>query len=116
MKIDVILEVVELIDKILMDSIDLCKVVGILLDNVVEVVLICENLVIWIVFVKKGDSIIIVFVNSLLVNMLLIYKIFEEGFFIKGEGCGLGFVSLWEIMKKYLYVVLDMKVIDREVI
>ncbi|ODC71721.1 hypothetical protein BB622_08560 [Listeria monocytogenes] len=99
-----------------MDSIDLCKVVGILLDNAVEAALTCENPVIRIAFVKKGDSIIIVFANSLPVNMPPIYKIFEEGFSTKGEGRGLGLASLREIMKKYSHVALDTKVTDREVI
>ncbi|CUL80088.1 Accessory gene regulator protein C [Listeria monocytogenes] len=116
LKIDAILEVVEPIDKISMDSIDLCKVVGILLDNAVEAALTCENPVIRIAFVKKGDSIIIVFANSLPVNMPPIYKIFEEGFSTKGEGRGLGLASLREIMKKYSHVALDTKVTDREVI
>lgn len=116
LKIDAILEVVEPIDKISMDSIDLCKVVGILLDNAVEAALTCENPVIRIAFVKKGDSIIIVFANSLPVNMPPIYKIFEEGFSTKGEGRGLGLASLREIMKKYSHVALDTKVTNREVI
>ncbi|MBC2019057.1 sensor histidine kinase [Listeria seeligeri] len=116
LKIDAILEVVEPIDKIAMDSIDLCKAVGILLDNAVEAALTCENPVIRIAFVKKGDSTLIVFANSLPMNMPPVYKIFEEGFSTKGEGCGLGLASLREIMQKYSHVALDTKVTNREVI
>ncbi|MEE9753765.1 sensor histidine kinase [Listeria seeligeri] len=116
LKIDAILEVVEPIDKIAMDSIDLCKAVEILLDNAVEAALTCENPVIRIAFVKKGDSILIVFANSLPMNMPPVYKIFEEGFSTKGEGRGLGLASLREIMQKYSHVALDTKVTNREVI
>lgn len=116
LKIDAILEVVEPINKIAMDSIDLCKAVGILLDNAVEAALTCENPVIRIAFVKKDESMLIVFANSLPNNMPPIYKIFEEGFSTKGEGRGLGLASLREIMQKYSHVTLDTRVTNREVI
>lgn len=116
LKIDAILEVVEPVNKIAMDSIDLCKAVGILLDNAVEAALTCENPAIRIAFVKKDESMLIVFANSLPSNMPPIYKIFEEGFSTKGEGRGLGLASLREIMQKYSHVALDTRVTNREVI
>ncbi|WP_239253871.1 sensor histidine kinase [Listeria ilorinensis] len=116
LKIDAILEVVEDISEINMPSVDLCKVVGILLDNAVEAALESKNKTIRLAVVKKQDSTLIVFANSIPDNMPPIYKIFEEGFSTKGSDRGLGLASLRDTLQNHPNVALDTKVTDREFI
>nr|WP_232057813.1 GHKL domain-containing protein [Listeria sp. PSOL-1] len=114
LKIDAIVEVVEKIDHINMKSIDLCKVVGILLDNAVEAALESKNRVIRLACVKKANSVLIVFANSIPEKMPPVYKIFEQGFSTKGERRGLGLSSLRDTLQDYSNVSLDTKLTDSE--
>nr|WP_088810138.1 MULTISPECIES: GHKL domain-containing protein [Listeria] len=116
LKIDAIVEVVEEIDKINMPSIDLCKIVGILLDNAVEAAAESKDPFIRLAVVKREDSVLIVFANSIPENMPPVYKIFEEGFSTKGDARGLGLASLRETIQKYSNVTLATKLMDREFI
>ncbi len=116
LKIDAIVEVVEEIDEINMPSIDLCKIVGILLDNAVEAASESIDPFIRLAVVKREDSVLIVFANSIPDNMPPVYKMFEEGFSTKGDARGLGLASLRETIQKYSNVTLATKLMDREFI
>lgn len=116
LKINAMVEVVEEIDEINMPSIDLCKIVGILLDNAVEAASESKDPFIRLAVVKREDSTLIVFANSVPENMPPIYKVFEEGFSTKGDGRGLGLASLRETIQKYPNVTLATKLMDREFI
>lgn len=116
LKVDAIIEVVEPIEKINMDMIDLCKIVGILLDNAVEAALLCEKPFIRVAVVKQEASTVIVFANSLPAEIPPIYKMFEEGFSTKGVNRGLGLSTLREVIQGYSNVTLDTRITKREVI
>lgn len=116
LKIDAIVEVVEKINHINMKSIDLCKVVGILLDNAVEAAQASKVKSIRLACVKKADAILIVFANSVPDDMPPIYKIFEQGFSTKGDKRGLGLSSLRDTLQGYSNVSLDTKLTDCEFI
>ncbi|EUJ30998.1 accessory gene regulator protein C [Listeria floridensis FSL S10-1187] len=116
LNIDAIVEVVEGIDKINMPSVDLCKAVGILLDNAVEAALESDNPTIRVAIFKKEEATEIVFANSVPANMPPLYKIFEDGFSTKGTNRGIGLSSLKETLQKYPNVTLDTKLSEREFI
>ncbi|EUJ28599.1 Sensor protein CitS [Listeria grayi] len=116
LKVDAIIEVVEPIEKINMDMIDLCKTVGILLDNAVEAALLCEKPFIRVAVVKQEESTVIAFANSLPAEIPPIYKMFEEGFSTKGTNRGLGLSTLREVIQGYSNVTLDTRITEREFI
>lgn len=116
LKVDAIIEVVEPIEKINMDMIDLCKTVGILLDNAVEAALLCKKPFIRVAVVKQEESTVIAFANSLPAEIPPIYKMFEEGFSTKGINRGLGLSTLREVIQGYSNVTLDTRITEREFI
>jgi two-component system sensor histidine kinase AgrC len=105
--IDVFIDIAEPIEKIDMNVIDLCRVVGILIDNAVEATLNCDKPSLKIGFVNKKNSVIIVVINSYHGDMPPLSKIFQKGFSTKGENRGLGLSNLKEIINNCKNVSLD---------
>lgn len=107
--IDVLVDIVEPVDKIDMDIIDLSRTIGILLDNAIEAAIECEKSWIKLTFIQKENFVLLVFINSCVERTPQIYQIFEKGFSTKGENRGLGLYNLKEIINKYPTVSLDTK-------
>jgi two-component system sensor histidine kinase AgrC len=105
--IDVFIDIAEPIEKIDMNVIDLCRVVGILIDNAVEAALNCDKPSLKIGFVNKKNSVIIVVINSYSGDIPPLSKIFQKGFSTKGENRGLGLSNLKEIINNCKNVSLD---------
>lgn len=103
-------EVYKKIDQINMDSIDLCRAVGILLDNAIEAVMGTEDPTIRVAIIQKKDAIVLVFANNLPEDSPPVHQFFDEGFSTKGENRGLGLSTLKKTLKKYPNVSLDTKV------
>ncbi|MBC2676426.1 sensor histidine kinase [Listeria booriae] len=103
-------EVYKKIDQINMDSIDLCRAVGILLDNAIEAVMGTEDPTIRVAIIQKKDAIVLVFANNLPEGSPPVHQFFDEGFSTKGENRGLGLSTLKKTLKKYPNVSLDTKV------
>lgn len=103
-------EVYKKIDQINMDSIDLCRAVGILLDNAIEAVMDTKDPTIRVAIIQKKDAIVLVFANNLPENSPPVHQFFDEGFSTKGENRGLGLSTLKKTLKKYPNVSLDTKV------
>lgn len=103
-------EVYKKIDQINMDSIDLCRAVGILLDNAIEAVMDTEDPTIRVAIIQKKDAIVLVFANNLPEDSPPVHQFFDEGFSTKGENRGLGLSTLKKTLKKYPNVSLDTKV------
>lgn len=84
------------------DMIDLCRILGILLDNALEETkkIKRKKPVIKICFVNRETSTIIVVMNNYEESLPPIHKIFEEGFSTKGDNRGLGLSNLKEIVDK----------------
>ena len=110
--IDVILEIVEPIDKIDMDIIDLSRCLGILLDNAIEASLSSEKKRLNIAFIKKNSSILIIISNTFKGVIPPLSKIFKTGFSTKGKNRGLGLSNLSEIMNNYSNTTLDTSISD----
>lgn len=107
--IDVLVDIVEPVDKIDMDIIDLSRTIGILLDNAIEAAIECEKSWIKLTFIQKENFVLLVFINSCVERTPQIYQIFEKGFSTKGDNRGLGLYNLKEIVNKYHTISLDTK-------
>lgn len=99
--IQVNVDVVEDISFPSMDMIDLCRVVGILLDNAIEGAAETEEPLVELGLIKKENSRLIVITNTCKKPEVSIYTLYKEGFSTKGEDRGLGLSNLKDIINKY---------------
>lgn len=105
--IDVFIDIMEDIKRIDMDIVDLCRIVGILIDNAIEAALISTNRSLKVALVNKNSSTIIAIINSCPENTPPIYKLFQKGFSTKGQNRGLGLSNLKELISHYNNISLD---------
>lgn len=106
--IDVIIDIIEDIKKVDIDIIDLCRAVGILLDNAKEAAELCKVPTIKFGIITRKNSIIFVIINSCPEDVPPIFKIFQKGFSTKGKNRGLGLHTLKEMVdKKYNNITLN---------
>lgn len=108
--VDAQVEVYKRIDEMNMDSIDLCRVTGILLDNAIEAVVETADPTVRVAIIQKKEAIVLIFANSLPEDSPPIHHFFEEGFSTKGENRGIGLSTLKKTLKKYPNVSLDTKI------
>lgn len=91
-----------------MKCLDLCRLIGIFLNNAIESSLLCANKFVDIGIIKNDSEIIIVIINSCKDSCPPVYKLYEDGFSTKGTGHGLGLASVKEMIdKKYSNVLLN---------
>ncbi|AVK48513.1 hypothetical protein AXY43_10955 [Clostridium sp. MF28] len=95
--IDLFIDIMEPIQFIKMDIIDLCRSIGILLDNAIEAAILCKVPSVKIGIINKKNSTCILIINSCLDDTPPIYKMFAYGFSTKGSNRGCGLSNL----KKY---------------
>ncbi|MBU3156324.1 GHKL domain-containing protein [Clostridium estertheticum] len=115
-EINVFIDIMEPIEDINIDIIDICKILGIILDNAIEASGDCENPIIKFAIINKKRSVIIIVINQCLENTPPIYKLFEKEFSTKGKNRGLGLNNLKEIINSYNNVSLDTSIKDNEFI
>lgn len=102
LNIDIKVEIVEDIKNIAMNIMDLCRIIGILLDNAIEAAEICEYPKLHVCLVNKDNYVTIVIENNFFGQKPKIHKIYEEGYSTKGKRHGLGLYSVKQIIdKKY---------------
>ncbi|MGN7415963.1 GHKL domain-containing protein [Paenibacillus sp. SAF-068] len=107
LNIDAVIEVIEPIEHINMDSIQLCRCVGILLDNAIEEAIHCDEPIVTLALIRNERGILIVVMNSCREETPELYKLFEKGFSTKGNNRGLGLSNLKEIVSQCKGVALD---------
>jgi two-component system sensor histidine kinase AgrC len=90
-----------------MDIIDLCRVMGIWLDNAIEAARESDNPMIKIGIIKKESTTYVVVSNSVK-SMPPLYKLREKGFSTKGDRRGIGLQSVREVLNTYDYIVNDL--------
>lgn len=112
LKIDANVEVVEPVEHINMEPVNLCRCVGIILDNAIEEAIHCERPFVHVALVKRGGSTLIVVSNSSRPTTPELHKIYEKGFSTKGENRGLGLNNLREIVASCNNVTLDTQILD----
>lgn len=96
----VIIEVPEVIATLNMEEIDLCRSLGIILDNAIEETETQENGQINIGLIKRTQSVIIVVMNTCKEPMNL-HQISVNGYSTKGKNRGLGLANFKEIVSRY---------------
>lgn len=116
LKIDAVIEVVEPIEQVSMDSVQLCRCLGIILDNAIEEAVQCEMPSVRVAVIKQEQSVLIAVTNSCRNNTPELYKIFERGFSTKGTNRGLGLSNLKEIVAKSESATLDTQIANGEFI
>ncbi len=94
------LEVWEPISKICMPVRDLCRAVGILLDNAAEAVAGMKKPSFTCIFVT-GEECTTIIVKNLVSHPVKIAEIWKEGYSTKGQGRGLGLASYRRIIASY---------------
>ncbi|RLL42891.1 GHKL domain-containing protein [Oceanobacillus piezotolerans] len=112
--IDISIEAVDPIEQIKMDSISLCRCLGIILDNAIEETANHENSKITIAFIKKEKSILIVVVNTISGEIPKLSKLFKKGYSTKGENRGIGLGNLKELTSSYENITLETKIEGRQ--
>ncbi|MDF9843916.1 two-component system sensor histidine kinase AgrC [Paenibacillus sp. PastF-1] len=105
--IDAVVEAVEPIEAINMDSVKLCRCLGIILDNAIEEAVKCEASNLRVALVKRSGGLLIAVANSCQPDGPELHQIFEKGFSTKGMGRGLGLSNLREIVSQCAGVTLD---------
>ncbi|MDR3596034.1 GHKL domain-containing protein [Clostridium sp.] len=114
--VNVFIDIMEAVEFINIDIIDLCRIIGILLDNAIDAALLCESPSLKIGIINKKNSIIILIINSCLKENPPIYKMFESGFSTKGSNRGLGLSNLKEIVNNYKNISIDTSIQNEEFI
>ena len=106
--IDALVEVSDDINNVPVDILDLCRILGIFLDNAIEAASMSPNKFIHFAAITTDSEIIFVIRNSCPKNTSPIYKLYEEGFSTKGKNRGLGLTSIRNLIdEKYENILLN---------
>lgn len=105
--IDVLIDIQKPIEKINMDIIELCRCIGILIDDAVEAAIKCPKPSVKITIFNKNTSVFLAIINNYADEIPSIYKMFQKGFSTKGKNRGLGLSNLKEIIEKYNNITLE---------
>lgn len=100
--IHVELDIVDEIQEVPIDMLDLCRMLGVFLDNALEAALHSDRKYIGISFIRYEKNLNVIVANSLAPDPLPpIAKMSQKGFSTKGEGRGLGLYSVHTLLEKY---------------
>lgn len=100
--IHVELDIVDEIREVPIDMLDLCRMLGVFLDNALEAALHSDRKYIGISFIRYEKNLNVIVANSLAPDPLPpIAKMSQKGFSTKGEGRGLGLYSVHTLLEKY---------------
>lgn len=105
------IEISENITKLSIDTLDICRIIGILFDNAIEGTLLCEEKLIHFAVIKVDTNTIFVINNTCVESLPPIYKLYEENFSTKGEGHGIGLKTVRDIINNdYNNVLINTKI------
>lgn len=105
--IPISIEVPELIDHIEMNTVDLSRIIGIIIDNAIEASEELEDALIRIAFINVETSVMFIVMNKCKENMPKIHELFQDSFSTKGDNRGLGLTTLKDITDTTENVLLD---------
>ncbi|AYD39712.1 GHKL domain-containing protein [Clostridium fermenticellae] len=111
--IEVKLEILDNICDISMGVIDICRIIGVLMDNAIEGTELTDNKKIHIAVIKNECATIFFIKNSCIKDTPKIYEIYQEGFSTKGYNRGIGLKTVRSIIdSKYSNALLNTKIKD----
>ena len=105
--IPISIEVPELIDHIEMNTVDLSRIIGIIIDNAIEASEELEDALIRIAFINVEKSVMFIVMNKCKEDMPKIHELFQDSFSTKGDNRGLGLTTLKDITDTTENVLLD---------
>lgn len=105
--IPISIEVPELIDHIEMNTVDLSRIIGIIIDNAIEASEELEDALIRIAFINVETSVMFIVKNKCKEDMPKIHELFQDSFSTKGDNRGLGLTTLKDITDTTENVLLD---------
>lgn len=95
------IDIVETIDFSHCKAIDLCRVLGILLDNAIEGTKNVERPKLEIGFIRRENAKMIVIQNTCDADSFALNCIYQKGYSTKGDNRGIGLSNLKEILRQY---------------
>lgn len=107
MKIDANIEITEKIDKINMKSVDLVRIMGILLDNAIEACQECEKPSFSLSIIKMNKDVTFIVKNTYVKHDIDYSKLGSLGMSSKGERRGTGLYNIKTITNAYDNVIMD---------
>lgn len=114
--IDVSFEASENIKDISMDIVDFIRILGIILDNAIEELLVLEKGRLLVGLFKDVSATVCIVQNTCRTTIPSIHQLREIGFSMKGEKRGFGLSSLEEITSKYQNVALKTSIFENQFI
>ncbi len=106
------IELIEDINSLPISNLDICRIVGILLDNAIEEAILSENKKIYLAIIKNEEMATIVVSNSCS-KEASIDKIYTKDFTTKGMSRGIGLKIIKQIInEKYPNILLNTKIKD----
>ncbi|BCN29885.1 sensor histidine kinase [Anaeromicropila herbilytica] len=99
--INVSIDIAEQIEITELNPIDICRMIGILLDNAIEAALETKQKTLQLGLLIKKNSKLIIIINSCKEERLNIFQLYQKGYSTKGDNRGLGLSNLKEIISKY---------------
>lgn len=105
-KINIMTSIKEKIDYFPMNTLDLVRVLGILLDNAIEASILTNEKFLSITFFKDAEDIYIQIQNSSL-HIDNVEELYKTGASSKGEGHGIGLYEVRRIVNKYSNILLN---------
>ncbi len=96
--IEINAEVLEEVDKLSIKTIDICRIIGIFLDNAIESSILCNKKFIHFAMIKTEGNVIIVIMNSCQKNIPPVYELYKKNFSTKGTNRGIGLTSVKELI------------------
>lgn len=107
------LEITDEINFLQVGIVDICRIIGIILDNAIEATIICDKKRINIGIIKNEDSTVFFISNSCSKDTPPVHKLYEKGFSTKGYNRGIGLKTVRQIIDtKYDNILLDTKIKD----
>lgn len=100
-------EIVEKVEKINMDSIDLVRIIGVLLDNAIEASQECKTPFINVSIIKMNQDVTFIVKNSYIKQNIDYSKLGSLGVTSKGERRGIGLYNIRSIINEYDNVIMD---------
>jgi two-component system sensor histidine kinase AgrC len=112
LNLNVHIEINETIDNISVDIIDICRVLGILLDNAIEAASFTESKNLNIAIIKTGNCITFIITNSFSEQIHSVSKLYDEGFSTKGKNRGIGLNIVKDTVEDYSNILLNTEIKD----